>query len=552
MSLKRSSLSFATALRFSLKGKWVIRALTIFLCACCFASVALSSTRFAYNRIRVYTDIVYHSFSGENSGLYTSFPYFQYYARHEPFVAGRSDLGAIPQRYVDLIEERVQLPFLYYYQGGSGFNSISSLLAGAPIFYSLGNEAYTEELRMYNSVQSGVCASFDLLNELGYTVEAGRMPENEYEIAVTRAQYETFRKYNYADNTHLMDAVLRKEIEYPEGITGVDGSEYIHPDGTPVSGDYYVLETYYLHGLYEADGYWFRYNEKDPAWQPKQEIPIETYDDLLGKEVILFGDPEEGVITFSDYYKAKIVGIVEPPEDLLGADQAVVYWPGFQERMCEGYPYVSRMVTMPFPSWEYAKQCVEATLAIFDDYLTRFSDSLIDLSNIGMIGLPSYAVQEFPRDIDVTYKNSGLLVGDIFLGLSIFFSIFSIILCWYLMTASLRFKKRTLGVLRSIGAGERCIVQIALTEILFLSVCIFLLALVLTIGLYFGFLNAPTAAWYIAFSDPHPTRFILTGWTFLILFVLSFAVPLLCSVVPLRKFLKKSIVDNISGNIKAR
>src|SRR5699024_7492291 len=106
--------------------------------------------------------------------------------------------------------------------------------------------------------------------------EAGRMPENEYEIAVTRAQYETFRKYNYADNTHLMDAVLRKEIEYPEGITGVDGSEYIHPDGTPVSGDYYVLETYYLHGLYEADGYWFRYNEKDPAWQPKQEIPIET------------------------------------------------------------------------------------------------------------------------------------------------------------------------------------------------------------------------------------------------------------------------------------
>lgn len=548
----KSKLSFKTALRFSLKGKWVIRALTIFLCACCFASVALSSTRFAYNRIRVYTDIVYRLFSENETNYHYSFPYFQYYARHEPFVAGRSDLGAIPQRYVDLIEERVQLPFLYYYQGGSGFNSISSLLAGAPIFYSLGNEAYTEELRMYNSVQSGVCASFDLLNELGYTVEAGRMPENEYEIAVTRAQYETFRKYNYADNTHLMDAVLRKEKEYPEGITGIDGSEYIHPDGTPVSGDYYVLETYYLHGLYEADGYWFRYNEKDPAWQPKQEIPIETYDDLLGKEVILFGDPKDGVITFTDYYKAKIVGIVEPPEDLLGADQAVVYWPGFQERMCEGYPYVSRMVTR-FSSLQDAERSVEVTLDIFEDYLARFpDDGLKDFSTIGLDGLPDYAVQEVPRDLFFVYKSSGVLVGDIFIGLALFFGVISVILCWYLTTASLKFKEKAFGVLRSVGAGERCVRQIALTEIAFLAVCIFLLALVLTAGLYFGFLNAPSAVWYVAANAPHPTRFIFTGWTVLILAVLSFGVPLLCSIVPLRKFLKKSIVDNISGNIRAR
>ena len=50
----------------------------------------------------------------------------------------------------------------------------------------------------------------------------------------------------------------------------------------------------------------------------------------------------------------------------------------------------------------------------------------------------------------------------------------------------------------------------------------------------------------------HGVDGVFTGWTVLILAGLSFGVPILCSLVPLRKFLKKSIVDNISGNIKAR
>ena len=40
----------------------------------------------------------------------------------------------------------------------------------------------------------------------------------------------------------------------------------------------------------------------------------------------------------------------------------------------------------------------------------------------------------------------------------------------------------------------------------------------------------------------------LNGWNILILLALSFLVPLLCTVMPLRRFLKKPIVDNITGN----
>ena len=130
--------------------------------------------------------------------------------------------------------------------------------------------------------------------------------------------------------------------------------------------------------------------------------------------------------------------------------------------MVEGYPYVNRMITR-FSSLQDAERSVKVTLDIFEDYLARFpDDGLKDFSNIGLDGLPDYAVQEVPRDLFFVYKSSGVLVGDIFIGLALFFGLISVILCWYLMTASLKFKEKAFGVLRSVGAGERCVRQIAL------------------------------------------------------------------------------------------
>ena len=98
-----------------------------------------------------------------------------------------------------------------------------------------------------------------------------------------------------------------------------------------------------------------------------------------------------------------------------------------------------------------------------------------------------------------------------------------------------------------LGAGEKDVIKIVLLFAFILSVFTFLLAIGFTLAGYYGFL-------YPAFYTPKygVSEFVLNGWNFLVLAVLSFGVPLLCSVVPLKKFLKKSIVDNISGNIKAR
>ena len=97
------------------------------------------------------------------------------------------------------------------------------------------------------------------------------------------------------------------------------------------------------------------------------------------------------------------------------------------------------------------------------------------------------------------------------------------------------------------GANEADVKRIVLFEALFVAICSFVVALVFSLAGFYGFLQP--LSFYVDFGV---SLLQFNGWNVLILAVLSFGVPLLCSVVPLRKFLKKSIVDNISGNIKAR
>ena len=117
-----------------------------------------------------------------------------------------------------------------------------------------------------------------------------------------------------------------------------------------------------------------------------------------------------------------------------------------------------------------------------------------------------------------------------------FFGIFAVLLCWHLMTSMLAVQRIKIGILRSLGAGEKDVIKIVLLFAFILSVFTFLLSLAFTLAGYYGFL-------YPAFYTPKwgVSEFFFTGWTVLILAGLSFGVPILCSLVPLRKFLKKSI-----------
>ena len=99
-------------------------------------------------------------------------------------------------------------------------------------------------------------------------------------------------------------------------------------------------------------------------------------------------------------------------------------------------------------------------------------------------------------------------------------------------------------MLRALGAGEADVKRIVLFEALFVAICSFALALILSLGVFYGFFYE---LFYIEQYGIAKLNF--TGWNVLILAVFSFAVPLLSALVPLRRFLQKPIVENISGNL---
>ena len=165
---------------------------------------------------------------------------------------------------------------------------------------------------------------------------------------------------------------------------------------------------------------------------------------------------------------------------------------------------------------------------------------------------------DFTTDIDITntdgllnnapFGNDHYMRGEnrvIWYGTAagLVFGIFAMLLCGYLMSSSLALKKRNYGVLRSLGAGEADVKRIMLFELLLLSACIFIMGLAFTLIGYYAFLEP------LFYVDMFKICILqLNGWNILILLALSFLVPLLCTVMPLRRFLKKPIVDNITGN----
>ena len=72
----------------------------------------------------------------------------------------------------------------------------------------------------------------------------------------------------------------------------------------------------------------------------------------------------------------------------------------------------------------------------------------------------------------------------------------------------------------------------------------FLFSLAATVAVYYGFWQ-PLTLW----SEFGVSPLVFNGWTVLILATLSFAVPLLSTLVPLKRFLKKPVVVNITGDL---
>ena len=515
----KTKLPFRMCLRLGLQGKWVTKCFAVLLSAMSFMLFAIASTAFTFNvfqfQVRGYrnymADKEYYLFSNSSGNT--------------GYSPGSEELLLTGEE-TALIEDGVGLNFLLACrdQIDMGYFLDKSYFRGVKYKYDEDGEIVgeTEEYKAYlqetegkyfadpgTKVSVGSEASYE---ELNYRLLAGRYPEGGNEIAVSEEIYEHFVWGGY------VDAIAE--------------------------GCYTLQEFTFVFETYEA------YAWDDSVIPPKEAgVKIDSYEDLLGKTLGHYELKEENRRdeheTLPD--EVVIVGIVdmsarpawprryphiEPFSGVLRSEA----W--LQAQRESGKLYTEAMVARNFNnSDETVRDALTVTLALSEAARPRFEE----LSPHADVNVGAYYVNSL---VDYMIDSNLYLLILIVCGVGVVFLIFAVLLNAHLMTAMTELKRRQVGVLRALGAREGQIECIFLTGILLLSAAVFLFSLAATVAVYYGFWQ-PLTLW----SEFGVSPFVFNGWTVLILAVLSFTVPILSTLVPLKKFLKKPVVENITGDL---
>ena len=508
---------FKTAMRLSFRGKWMVRVLTILLSAMSFMFFAIASTAFTFDvfdfQVRGYqyymSDKDYYLFSNTtgNTG----------YAPGDPELL-------LTEEEVVSIENGVDLNFVTSCRNqiDVGYFFDKSYFRGEKYKYDENEEIedYTDEYKAYlkevegrslaYSVSDVTVGSEATYDDLNYRLLAGRYPEAVNEIAVSEEIYEMFAWGGY------VDAIAE--------------------------GCYTLQEFTFVFETYEAYAW-------DDTVIPPEEAgeKIDSYDDLLGKTLANYELQEENSNerheTMPD--EVVIVGIVDmedrpawprryPQPSYFSGILRSEAWR--QEQIAADKLYAEALVARNFNNSEQVvRDAVSVTLELSELARPRFEGltPYVDL-NVGAYHINSLV--NYMIDLNI------YLLILIVCGIGVAFLIFSVLLNAHLMTAMTELKRRQVGVLRALGAREGQIECIFLTGTLLLSAAVFLFSLAATVAVYYGFWQ-PLTLW----SGFGVSPFVFNGWTVLILAGLSFSVPLLSTLVPLKKFLKKPVVENITG-----
>ena len=518
----KTNLPFWMSLRLSLHGRWVTKCFTVLLSAAALMLFAIASTAFTFDvfefQVRGYQNYMMDKeyFLFMNDTANTSLP--------------PSSLELLlTNQEISAIENGVDLNFVTSCRNqiDVGYFLDKSYFRGEKYVYDQHGEivSETEEYKAYlrevegkplaYSVSDVTVGSEAAYDELNYRLLAGRYPEAVNEIAVSEEIYEMFAWGGYVDAVQ--------------------------------EGCYTLQEFTFVFETYEAYAW-------DDSVIPPEEAgeKIDSYDDLLGKTLANYELQEENSNerheTMPD--EVVIVGIVEmedrpawprryPQPSYFSGILRSEAWR--QEQIAADKLYAEAMVARNFnESEQVVRDAVSVTLELSELARPRFEGltPYVDL-NVG-----AYTVSTL---VDHIVDSNLYILILIVCGIGVVFLIFSILLNAHLMTSMTELKRRQVGILRALGAKEGQIEYIFLAGTALLSAAIFILSLAATIAVYYGFWQS-----FTMFNQIGLSPFVFNGWTVLILFVLSFAVPLLSTLAPLKKFLNKSIVDNISGNVSKR
>ena len=518
----KTNLPFWMSLRLSLHGRWVTKCFTVLLSAAALMLFAIASTAFTF-------DVFEFQVRGYQNYMMDK-EYFLFMNDTANTSLSPSSLELLlTNQEISAIENGVDLNFVTSCRNqiDVGYFLDKSYFRGEKYVYDQHGEivSETEEYKAYlrevegkplaYSVSDVTVGSEAAYDELNYRLLAGRYPEAVNEIAVSEEIYEMFAWGGYVDAVQ--------------------------------EGCYTLQEFTFVFEKYEAYAW-------DDSVIPPEEAgeKIDSYDDLLGKTLANYELQEENPNaqheTLPD--EVVIVGIVEmenrpawprryPQPSYFSGILRSEAWR--QEQIAADKLYAEALVARNFNNSEQVvRDAVSLTLELSELARPRFEGltPYVDL-NVG-----AYTVSTL---VDHIVDSNLYILILIVCGIGVVFLIFSILLNAHLMTSMTELKRRQVGILRALGAKEGQIEYIFLAGTALLSAAIFLLSLIFTVAVFYGFWQK---MWTIPIFGISP--FVFNGWTVLILLVLSFSVPLLSTLAPLKKFLNKPIVDNISGNVSKR
>ncbi len=337
----------------------------------------------------------------------------------------------------------------------------------------------------------GLSATDEGYRSLGFELLAGEYPDEEGEIAISEAHFQAFCNRGY------VDAAVRYVWE-----------DYVGDDATLLGQ--------------------FVYDASIPA---EESVSITEYSDLIGRSLGM-GDPERDG---EHAYSYTIVGIVDThmdeaaEQELLDRSTPAARWL-FSPHAQQEHGALS-VFCSAITDGSTMRRCVREILALREETFEQggFFPALADMRLL-------------MREEDMADE---LAFAAVFGGAGAFLALFSILLNGYLSARMVGDQSKQIGILRSLGASRGIVRVIMWLGLALTATATLILAVALSLGVFYGWIFPETVNAQFGVS-----YLVYNGWTVLILAAFCYGVPLLCSLVPLQKFLNKTIVQNLTGSME--
>jgi len=404
----------------------------------------------------------------------------------------------LSQEVIDIFEEETDFSYLYYYDGWC------TPLSGVYEKDELGNYVISGEFTSYcaeNNVYSAsyyVAGTQEDFESLGFELLTGKYPEGVYEVAISEAHFELLKKYGYRDNfddyvetNGFYNQQLPEEITYEEinDYSDIIGKTIVMEEENLLSNKNSAICRATIVGVINTDSAAFSEENEDER---------------------VYATPANKIYVSAEWRESHFL-----KDGVLNDNACQVLYAKLPTTYAEAYGLAVATLR--------CEELVNEHVILYDEYVT-------DVANIPA---PQYVRSRILNH----YADAYIQIFAIFGGALV---VLSVVLQFIMSHYSLTSRRKQIGVLQSLGASRKDMLSTFLIEAALLSFAIFIIALPLSLGIY----------WNGLYPELYDIKFkvaqiVYNGWNVLILAGLSFILPALATIIMSIGFLRRPPIANI-------